>query len=209
MISADDENETFNCPAEIEAVAVNNIPLTEMIPSVEKADAYFTQRPAVDYFMTYERFCRDHLDDNVFFVDLQFMDRRVSEIAMIGPSLPIIYHRSYNIRYALNHKTYRHNMNYTARGRNFISDVNLFNDDYVFKNIPRDSIFILRGRDKLRQMRLLINNQSLNIKFFTFPEKLMSSTNICPIHIDVGMCAVANVIKMAKYYNMYTDYYNK
>lgn len=170
--------------------------------------AFFTRRPSVDYFMTADRLIKDHPDDNIYLVDLQFTDGRVSEIAMIGPSLPIIYHRSYNMRTIYNRKTYRHNIHYTGRHRKFISDVNLFNDDYVFKNIPPGSIFILRGRDKLHEMRSKID-ASVNARFFTFPEKLVPSKDVCSIHANVSMCAVANVIQMAKYYNMYKSYYSE
>lgn len=168
---------------------------------------YRRQLPPVDYFMTNDRLNRDHANDNIFLVDLQFTDGQLAEIAMICPMLPIIYHRSYNTRNIHNRKTYRHNLTYTGRHRNFICDKDLFNDDYIFKNIWSGSIVILRGRDKLYEMRSKIDSRK-DVKYFTFPEKLMPGKDVCSIHADVSMCAVKNVIQMAKYYNLYSSYYN-
>lgn len=180
---------------------------TKVSSNDETGVSSFCRRQPVDYFMTCDRLHREHADDNIFLVDLQFADGQLAEIAMICPMLPIIYHRSYNTRNVHNRKTYRHNLSYTGRHRNFICDKDLFDDNYIFKNIWAGSIIILRGRDKLHEMRSKIDSRK-DVKYYTFPEKLMPGKDVCSIHADVSMCAVKNVIQMAKYYNLYSSYYN-
>lgn len=158
-----------------------------------------------DYYMTLDRFSAYRDLANVYFFDVQFIDNNVSEVSMLGPGMTSIFHRVYALpARTSNPKTFRHNILYTGRRIYGVSSANLFNDDALYASIPQGAVIIIRGRDKLRYLRSQISDNKL-VKYFTFPTKFVAGTDVCPIHTKAGICAVANVINMSKYYKMYTE----
>lgn len=157
-------------------------------------------------YLTRQRYLDEFGDKPLIFVDIQFIDKQVSEIAIIRPDATTIYHRFYNVlmNKNMNRRTVNHNIRYTG----YVSGsaiYNIFNDSDFFSTLPNDAIYVIRGLYKYRYLRNLLQTFGKKYTIFTFPEQFNRHFQ-CPLHIiPSSMCAVYNVISMSKYYDMYTN----
>lgn len=165
----------------------------------------------VDFYLRNERLSRmDKILGYklcVYLVDIQFVDNILCEIAIAGPNMHTLYHRSYEVTSHRNPSTYRHNMNYVGRSQRAVQPrigTIVYNDQAFFENLYPGSVFVLRGKNKVVYMRnLLYRLKNHNNMILTFPERFENNGNMCSNHSVAGHCAASNVKQMTEYYKMY------
>lgn len=171
------------------------------------------QKP--NFYLTKQRFEDEFGNLPLILTDMQFIDGKMSEIAIIRPDSPAIYHRFYNVptinnRVAtepMNRRTVEHNISYTGHVPG-IAAYNIFNDRWFFATLPTEAVYVIRGQSKYRLLKSMLNEYKKRYRIFTFPEKFDRAFQ-CPLHVyHNSMCAAYNVIHMSHYYKKYTQLSN-
>lgn len=170
----------------------------------------------------------------IVFVDIQFVGAEVVEIAICRPDLPIVFHDAYptcqifkiNRPFAVltqmhnnvhtNDKTIDNNMRYVnmkcCDGKNHFHKLPMKNNNSFFTSLPNDAIYVLRGINKHKYWRNLLQFYNKNGSIYLFWEKFYnpihdryqnSRGQLTCIHhsIPYSACSLANVRQMAQYYN--------
>lgn len=171
------------------------------------------QKP--NFYLTKQRYENEFGNIPIILADIQFIDGKMSEIAIVRPDSPAIYHRFYNVptinnsvaTEPMNRRTVEHNINYTGHIPG-IAAYNIFNDRWFFSTLPSEAIYVIRGQSKYRLLKSMLNEHKKRYRIFTFPEKFDRAFQ-CPLHVyHNSMCAAYNVIHMSHYYNKYTELSN-
>lgn len=168
-----------------------------------------------NYYLSAERFRSEFQNCPIAVVDIQFVSGKPVELCMALPNLPILYHRNFSapkVTDVRNRRTYEHNLNYTGAHVSYSKRDSLFRDDVIFQSLPTDTVFVIRGKNKLNELRKMLRRfQSKKFTALTYPLKFRKSLRndrSCNSHrVGNVMCSVENVIEMCKYYNVYSDMY--